>query len=80
MNKTFTCVLLAFALVACDKPENTPQGGDPSVQGGGTHGSFTENVYEPQIPTGPIDMTPVREVLGVTHASAQYSLTSSIEM
>ena len=80
MNKIFTSVLLSFALVACDKPENTPQGGDqtggdPSVQGGGTHGSFTENVYEPQIPTGPIDMTPVSEVLGVTHASGQYCLT-----
>ena len=82
MKKMFTSVLVVLALISCEKPhmnDDTGNGDTPaegtSQSQDGTHGSFTDNDYTPQIPTGPIDMTPVREVLGVTHASSQYYLT-----
>lgn len=79
MNKIFTCAFLALAIISCEKPNNNDQGGgkteEPVISQDGTHGNFAENEPEIQMPTGPIDMTPVKEVLGVTHATGQYSLT-----
>ena len=81
MKKMFTSVLIALALISCEKPQQNEDTGkgdipaDNTSQTDGSHGSFTDNQSTPLIPTGPIDMTPVREVLGVTHASSQYSLT-----
>ncbi len=79
MKKIFTCAFLALAIISCDKPQNIPQNGgqteDETISQDGTHGTFTENENEPQMPSGPIGTAPVNEVLGVTHASGQYCLT-----
>ena len=80
MNKIISCAFIALALVACNKPDVNPDEDDiqkeeNTVTQDGDHGAFADNESQQQMPAGPIDMTPVTEVLGVTHSAGQYCLT-----
>lgn len=75
MAQRILIALLSVSLLfSCTKDKTEVKEYD---YGEGFHNSFetTDGSAEPVIPEGEIDMTPIQEVLGVTHAGGQYCLT-----